>query len=73
MLFANFTPDASGQAALALVAGIIKVFQEGDVLDRNEVVGIFTEALRILPDSALPRDVEARQAVALLLREVMAE
>jgi hypothetical protein len=73
MLFANFTPDASGQAALALVAGVIKVLCDGEVFERDEVAAIFEEALRILPESALTRDVEARVSVATLLKEMVPE
>ncbi|MDB5866529.1 MAG: hypothetical protein JWO70_4335 [Betaproteobacteria bacterium] len=73
MLFANFTQDANGQAALALVAGIIKVLRDGQVFERDELVAIFEEALRILPESALTRDIVAREAVSELLKETVRE
>ena len=72
-LFANFTPDANGQAALALVAGVIKVLLDGEVFEPDEVAAIFEEALRVLPESALTRDIEARVAVTTLRKELVPE
>ena len=60
---------ANGEAALALVAGVIKVLQQAGAFDRDQLVAVFEEALRVAPDSPDRMHIEARELIASLLKE----
>jgi hypothetical protein len=66
---------SNGQAALALVAGLIKVLSDVNALKPNELVTIFEHALKVAPngDSDNRTDMEARQLIASLRREIVPE
>lgn len=64
---------ANGEAALALVAGLISVLQHVGTLDRDQVVAIFDEALKVAPDSSDRMHVEARELIEALRKAKMTE
>ena len=64
---------ANGEAALALVAGVIKVLQQTGTFDREKVAAIFEEALRVAPDSSDHPHIEARELIKALLQERVSE
>jgi hypothetical protein len=72
MEFATEEPASNAKAALGLVAGVIKVLRDVGALEREELVAIFEEALRVMPDKHAS-DEEARQIVAALLKEMVPE
>jgi hypothetical protein len=65
--------DASGQAALALVVGMIKALRDIEVFEHGELVMLFEDASLILPESAQARDIEARRSVTALFKEAVEE
>ena len=64
---------ANGEAALALVAGVIRVLQQVGTFDRDQVGAIFEEALRVAPDSPDRMHIEARELIKALLKERVSE
>jgi hypothetical protein len=73
MEFAKREPLANGQAALALMAGLIKILKDAESLEHAEIAGIFEEALRLLPDGRNRTDEDARDIIKALLKDVTAE
>jgi hypothetical protein len=54
---------SNGQAALALMSGLIGVLFAQDVLDKADLAAVFNAALRELPSQPNARDTEARDLV----------
>jgi len=62
-----FTPETSGQAALALVVGVVRVLRDSGTFNRDQLVAIFEQAV------AVTKDGEAIELLTVLLKELIPE
>ena len=62
-----FTPETTGQAALALAVGVVRVLRDSGTFNREQLVAIFEQAV------AVTKDGEAIELLTVLLKELVPE
>jgi hypothetical protein len=71
MKFATKSPGGSnGQAAWAVVYGLMKVLRSKDLLSDDEIRQAISEAERVAPSQPNARDIETKEMLAELARSM---